>query len=73
MSSPASQLPTLGGAFSTLAASDWMILDAHHVELISERTGAGLGRTYTIPITCVDPSGNTATEPVIVTVPHDRR
>lgn len=57
----------------TLAASDWMILDAHHVELISERTGAGLGRTYTIPITCVDPSGNTATEPVIVTVPHDRR
>jgi hypothetical protein len=40
---------------------------------VSERTGAGTGRTYSIPITCVDPSGNIAATAVTVVVPHDRR
>lgn len=66
---------TLGPVTSneTLDPSDWAILDAHHVRLVAEREGSGIGRLYTIPITCVDPSGNTTSEPIIVSVPHDRR
>jgi uncharacterized membrane protein len=56
-----------------LASGDWSIVDAHHVQLMSERAGAGIGRSYTIPIICVDPSGNGATAAVKVLVPHDRR
>src|SRR5262249_44333261 len=30
---------------------DWIVIDAHHVELRSERSGNGTGRIYTIAIT----------------------
>jgi hypothetical protein len=40
---------------------------------MSESAGGGSGRVYSVSITCVDPSGNAATAPVIVSVPHDQR
>jgi uncharacterized repeat protein (TIGR01451 family) len=51
---------------------DWIVLDDHHVLLRAERAGNGNGRIYTITITCVDSGGNTSTDSVTVTVPHDR-
>jgi uncharacterized repeat protein (TIGR01451 family) len=51
---------------------DWIILDAHHVLLRAERAGNGNGRIYTITITCIDSGGNSSSEQVEVTVPHDR-
>jgi uncharacterized repeat protein (TIGR01451 family) len=51
---------------------DWIILDAHHVQLRAERAGNGNGRIYTITITCIDSGGNSSSESVTVTVPHDR-
>ncbi|HKB68516.1 MAG TPA: cohesin domain-containing protein [Pyrinomonadaceae bacterium] len=50
---------------------DWVIVDAHHVQLRAERSGNNSDRVYTITITCT--SGNsTATRIVLVTVPHDQ-
>jgi uncharacterized repeat protein (TIGR01451 family) len=51
---------------------DWIILDAHHVQLRAERAGNGDGRIYTIGITCVDSGRNSSHKHVDVTVPHDR-
>jgi uncharacterized repeat protein (TIGR01451 family) len=51
---------------------DWIVVDDHHVLLRAEREGNGNGRIYTITITCVDSGGNTSTDDVTVTVPHDR-
>jgi uncharacterized repeat protein (TIGR01451 family) len=52
---------------------DWIVLDDHHVLLRAERAGNGNGRIYTITITCTDSGGNSSSEDVMVTVPHDRR
>jgi uncharacterized repeat protein (TIGR01451 family) len=51
---------------------DWIILDAHHVQLRAERAGTGNGRIYTITITCIDSGGNSSHQSVTVSVPHDR-
>jgi CSLREA domain-containing protein len=51
---------------------DWQVVDAHHVMLRAERSGNGVGRIYTITITCSDNKGNTSTNTVTVTVPHDQ-
>jgi uncharacterized repeat protein (TIGR01451 family) len=51
---------------------DWIVLDDHHVLLRAERAGNGNGRIYTITITCIDSGGNSSTQQVEVTVPHDR-
>jgi photosystem II stability/assembly factor-like uncharacterized protein len=51
---------------------DWIILDAHRVQLRAERAGNGNGRIYTIGITCMDSSRNSSNESVTVSVPHDR-
>lgn len=47
--------------------------DPHHVWLRAERLGDSGGRVYTITIEASDASGNTATDTVDVTVPHDKR
>jgi hypothetical protein len=48
---------------------DWLVLDAHHVQVRSERAGGGGGRVYTITVTCTDGSGNTAKGTTTVSVP----
>ncbi len=52
---------------------DWIIVDAHHVQLRAERAGTGTGRIYTITVTCTDSAGNTSTQSVQVTVPHSKK
>jgi hypothetical protein len=50
-------------------ASDWTIIDAHHVQLRAERNASASGRVYTIAIRCADASGNTAAKSATVSVP----
>jgi len=47
---------------------DWQVLDATHVRVRAERSGAGTGRIYSIHVTCSDASGNRTTRTGIVTV-----
>ena len=51
---------------------DWIILDAHHVQLRAERSGKGNGRIYTSTITCTDSGGSSSSQTVAVSVPHDK-
>ncbi len=63
--------PVLGHG-SGHTSPDWIVVDDHHVLLRAEREGGGNGRIYTITITCTDSGGNSSTEQVEVTVPHDQ-
>jgi uncharacterized repeat protein (TIGR01451 family) len=63
--------PVLGRG-SGHTSPDWIVVDDHHVLLRAEREGGGNGRIYTITITCTDSGGNSSTEEVEVTVPHDQ-
>jgi hypothetical protein len=47
---------------------DWVVIDAHRVQLRSERSGIGSGRIYTITITCSDAAGNTSAAAAAVRV-----
>jgi uncharacterized repeat protein (TIGR01451 family) len=51
---------------------DWIVLDAHHVQLRAEREGHGNGRIYTVTVRCTDSGGNSSSKSVTVSVPHDR-
>src|ERR1041384_4787576 len=53
-------------------APDWLVIDAHHLLLRSERSGKGSDRVYTITVTCTDASGNAVVRTVTVTVPHSK-
>ncbi|HWJ90796.1 MAG TPA: T9SS type A sorting domain-containing protein [Flavisolibacter sp.] len=53
-------------------APDWIVLDAHRVQLRSERAGPLNGRVYTITIGCTDPRNNASVAMTTVTVPHDQ-
>jgi hypothetical protein len=53
-------------------APDWEITGGMSVNLRSERSGKGNGRTYTITVECTDASGNSSTGETVVFVPHDR-
>jgi uncharacterized repeat protein (TIGR01451 family) len=53
-------------------APDWEIVDAHHVRLRAERAGNGIGRVYTITITCRDSAGNSSNRRVTVRVPKSQ-
>lgn len=53
-------------------APDWIVLDAHRVQLRSERAGPLSGRVYTLTIGCKDQRNNTTTAITTVTVPHDQ-
>ncbi len=55
-----------------ISSSDYTIVDGHHVKLSADRLGSGNGRIYTITITCADASGNSSSQAVKVTVPHDQ-
>jgi hypothetical protein len=50
-------------------ASDWMVIDEHHVRLRAERAGTGSGRLYTITVGCSDAAGNRSTATTTVSVP----
>jgi len=53
-------------------APDWEVTGPLLLKLRAERAGAGTGRVYAITITCLDAAGNSSTEEVVVSVPHDR-
>jgi len=48
---------------------DWTVIDLHHVQVRAERSGRGIGRIYTIAVTCTDPSANQTTRTTTVVVP----
>ncbi len=60
------------GGGSGHSSPDWMVLDAHHVDLRAERAGTGSGRVYTIAISCQDKLGLSANTTTTVTVAHDQ-
>jgi hypothetical protein len=52
---------------------EWIVVDAHHVQLRAERLGNGDGRIYTITITCTNDTNKlSSTQVVTVVVPHDQ-
>jgi hypothetical protein len=51
-------------------SADWLVVDAHHIQLRAERSGTGSDRIYTITIAAHDAAGNTSSASVAVTVPH---
>jgi hypothetical protein len=51
---------------------DWVIVDAHRLQLRAERAGNGTGRTYTITLTCTDAAGNATVRTATVLVPHSK-
>jgi hypothetical protein len=53
-------------------APDWEITGNLTVNLRAERAGEGSGRVYTNTVACTDASGNSSTQTVAVTVPHDQ-
>ena len=53
-------------------APDWKITGNLTVNLRAERSGTGNGRIYTITINCTDGVGNSSSQSVMVTVPHDQ-
>jgi len=51
---------------------DFEITGAMTVNLRAERSGEGDSRVYTVTVQATDPSGNSATKAVSITVPHDQ-
>jgi hypothetical protein len=49
-------------------ATDWVVVDAHHVQLRAERAGTGSGRIYTLTVTCADAAHNVSTATTLVGV-----
>jgi hypothetical protein len=63
--------PVNGGGDGNTSV-DWLVVDAHHVQLRAERAGTGSDRIYTITITAHDAAGNTSKTSVPVTVSHNQ-
>src|SRR5262249_33551742 len=51
---------------------DWLVIDAHHVQLRAERSGNGNGRIYALKLTCIDGAGNATVRTANVMVPHNQ-
>jgi hypothetical protein len=47
---------------------DWVVLGRTSLQLRAERSGGGSGRVYTVTLSCVDSSGNTAVKTATATV-----
>ncbi len=71
-SATATTTASINGTGDGNTSPDWIILDAHHVQLRAERAGKGNGRVYTIGITCIDSGGNSSHQSVEVRVSHDQ-
>jgi uncharacterized delta-60 repeat protein len=54
-------------------ATDWQVIDAHHVRLRAESARGVAVRVYTITITATDAAGNASTRSVTVSVTRGRR
>jgi RNA polymerase sigma factor (sigma-70 family) len=63
---------TIFGRGSVQTAAGWEITGELTVNLMAERSGAGIGRVYSITVECTDDSGNASTAVVHVTVPRDQ-
>jgi hypothetical protein len=50
---------------------NFIIIDAHHVQLSVDRSGRGNSRTYTITVTCTDAAGNQTIKSATITVQRD--
>lgn len=55
------------------SSADWLVVDAHTVQLRASRNGYGSGRVYSIPVSCVDRGGAVTVATATVSVPHDMR
>jgi uncharacterized repeat protein (TIGR01451 family) len=53
-------------------APDWIILDAHSLQLRAERAGGGAGRIYTVTIAATDSGGGSSSKQVQVVVPKNQ-
>jgi hypothetical protein len=53
-------------------SSDWLVIDAHRLQLRADRAGGGPGRTYSITVTCSDTAGSTSASATVL-VPLSRR
>ena len=51
---------------------DWQIVDVHHVQLRADRLGSGSGRVYTVTVTSTDQSGNSSSQAITISVPHNQ-
>ncbi len=51
---------------------DWLVADAHRVELRAERSGRGNGRFYSVAVECRDEAMNEVGATVDVVAPHHR-
>jgi hypothetical protein len=51
---------------------DWLVTDAHRVQLRSERSGGGGGRIYSVAVECRDEAMNGVGAGVDVVAPHHR-
>jgi hypothetical protein len=52
---------------------DFEVIDNHHVRLRAERSALGLGRTYTIAVSCSGIDGLSTSRTTSVFVPRDAR
>jgi hypothetical protein len=57
----------------SLDVSDWTLTGPLSVSLRADRSGRGVGRVYSIAVTCINASQLSTTAVVPVTVPHDQR
>ncbi len=60
----------LNGIGDGNTATDWQVVDAHHLLLRAERAPTEAGRTYTITVRTADSAGNAASGSVSVNVPR---
>jgi hypothetical protein len=62
----------INGSGDGNTATDWQVVDAHHVRLRAERAGNGNGRIYTLTLTCTDAAGNKIIRSATVMVAHNK-
>jgi len=56
-----------------ISAADWQMTGPLTLELRAQRFGQGIGRTYTLTVTCTNTSRLSSAATATVSVPHDQR
>ena len=62
--------PVQQQGLSGLTSPDWVVMNAHVVQLRAERSLRGDGRVYTISVVATDAAGESSTAQITVTVPR---